>query len=60
MLQKKFSQAWVSVRQAFLDLDSDKDGYINQYDMMRYFGDENIDGLDLQKLFHEKGRVIES
>jgi hypothetical protein len=27
---------------------------------MRYFGDENIDGLDLQKLFLEKGRLIKN
>lgn len=41
-----------------MDLDSNKDGYIEIYDMLRYFGDENIDNLDLKKLFYEKGRVL--
>lgn len=46
------------MRQAFLDLDSNKDGYIEIYDMLRYFGDENIDNLDIKKLFQEKGRML--
>ena len=28
LLKHKFSNLWVSVRKAFLDLDSDKDGFI--------------------------------
>jgi len=59
MLKNKFSNLWVSVRKAFLDLDSDKDGYIVAEDIQRYFGDEdNLDMVDLKRLMKEKQGAI--
>ena len=52
-IKNKFSSSFVSVRKAFLDLDSNKDGYIEQDDILRFFGDE-IDQRDLAKLFIQK------
>lgn len=43
----------MSVRRAFLDLDQNKDGLIEQDDILRYFGDD-IDQRDLQKLLAQK------
>lgn len=40
-LKDKFQKNWVSVRKAFLDLDSDYDGFISVEDIIRYFGNEN-------------------
>jgi len=40
-LKDKFSKNWISVRKAFLDLDSDYDGFITVDDIIRYFGTEN-------------------
>ncbi len=38
LLKDKFSNNWESVRKAFLDLDSDYDGYITIEDILRHFG----------------------
>jgi hypothetical protein len=58
-LKNKFSNLWVSVRKAFLDLDSDKDGYVVAEDIQRYFGDEdNLDMVDLRRLMKEKQGTI--
>ena len=56
LIKNKFSNNWVSVRRAFLDLDLDHDGYITSLDIMRFFGDSNkeIDFNDLLKLIYEK------
>lgn len=40
-LKDKFAKVWVSVRKAFLDLDTDHDGFISVEDIIRYFGTEN-------------------
>ena len=40
-LKEKFTNTWVSVRKAFLDLDIDHDGYISAEDIIRYFGTDN-------------------
>jgi hypothetical protein len=40
-LKEKFSKNWVSVRKAFLDLDTDYDGFISVEDILRYFGTDN-------------------
>ena len=46
------------MRKAFLELDSDRDGYIEAADIVRYFGDEDsIDLIDLKKLMREKKRL---
>lgn len=59
LLKHKFSNLWVSVRKAFLDLDTDKDGYIVAEDIQRYFGDEdNLDMVDLRRLMLEKQGTI--
>lgn len=51
-LQNKFANNWVSVRKAFLDLDVDKDGFINSEDIIRFFGNsiKEVDFNDLIKL----------
>lgn len=50
-LKDKFAKCWVSVRKAFLDLDTDHDGYISVEDIIRYFGTENeFSFQDLKKL----------
>lgn len=48
----KFANNWVSVRKAFLDLDTDYDGFVTVEDLIRFFGSENkeIDFNDLKKL----------
>jgi Ca2+-binding EF-hand superfamily protein len=54
-LKDKFSKNWVSVRKAFLDLDTDHDGYISVEDVLRYFGTENeFSYQDLKKLMQDK------
>ena len=55
MIKNKFSTLWVSVRKAFLDLDSNKDGFVEVSDFLRYFGDHvDIDPVDMQKLIQDK------
>lgn len=45
----------MSVRQAFLALDSDHDGYITVEDLLRKFGDfADLNFNDLKKLVHAK------
>ena len=51
IIKDKFANNWVSVRKAFLDLDSDYDGYVTVEDILRYFGDnKEFDFNDLKKL----------
>lgn len=55
MIKIKFSGLWVSVRKAFLDLDSNKDGLVEVSDFLRYFGDhDDIDPVDMKKLIQDK------
>ena len=57
LIKRKFQEILVSVRKAFLDLDLDRDGYIEPVDIIRYFGDDDpIDIVDLNKLMQEKIR----
>jgi Ca2+-binding EF-hand superfamily protein len=43
------------VRKAFLDLDTDHDGYISVEDVLRYFGTDNeFSYQDLKKLMQDK------
>lgn len=45
----------MSVRKAFLDIDENKDGFIDAADIMRFFADEDpIDSVLLEKLMREK------
>jgi hypothetical protein len=49
--KEKFANCWVSVRKAFLDLDTDHDGFVSVEDIIRYFGTDNeISFQDLKKL----------
>jgi Ca2+-binding EF-hand superfamily protein len=42
------------VRKAFLDLDTDYDGYVTIEDILRNFGADNVDFNDLKKLIKDK------
>ena len=54
-LRTKFSNAYHSVRKAFLGLDADYDGFITTEDLLRYFGnDTTINYTDLKKLMIDK------
>lgn len=53
-MKDKCAKAWVSVRKAFLDLDTDHDGYITVEDIIRYFGTET----DFQ--YHEVKKLLMS
>lgn len=56
LIKMKFANNWVSVRKAFLDLDTDYDGFVTVEDLIRFFGSENkeIDFNDLKKLIQDK------
>jgi len=56
LLKRKFANNWTSVRKAFLDLDTDYDGFITVEDVLRYFGPDTKEfGFnDLKKLMEEK------
>ena len=58
MIKDRFANNWVSVRKAFLDLDTDYDGFVTVEDILRYFGAESsnkeFDFKDLQKLIVDK------
>ena len=47
-IKLRFSSLWVSVRKAFLELDFNKDGFIEASDILRFFGDDN--DIDLVEL----------
>ena len=52
LLKEKFSNNWVSIRKAFLNLDTDYDGFITAEDIARQFGkdDQKLDFRDLRTL----------
>lgn len=52
LLKEKFSNNWVSIRKAFLNLDTDYDGFITAEDIARQFGkdDQKLDFRDLRIL----------
>ena len=56
VIKDKFANNWVSVRKAFLDLDSDYDGFVTVEDIIRYFDSDNkeFDFKDLTKLIIDK------
>ena len=56
-IKVKFGTKWENVRKAFLDLDGDYDGWINEADFLKVFETESekIDLKDLTKLIKEKG-----
>lgn len=55
MIKMKFSDAYHTVRQAFLALDTDYDGYITLEDILRHFDKgHNFNGEDLKKLITDK------
>ena len=55
VLKLKLSMTYVSVREAFLHLDSDYDGFIQVEDILRHFKPEDgIDFYDLKKLMQDK------
>lgn len=56
LIKDKFANNWVSVRKAFLDLDTDYDGFVTVEDIMRYFGNDNkeFDFNDMKKLIQDK------
>lgn len=45
-IRRKFANNWTSVRKAFLDVDSDHDGYITAVDIAKVHGGK-IDYKDL-------------
>jgi len=56
LLKLKFGNNWDSVRKAFLDLDTDYDGFVTVEDILRYFDSDSdkINFHDLKKLFRDK------
>jgi Ca2+-binding EF-hand superfamily protein len=54
VIKDKFANNWVSVRKAFLDLDTDYDGFVTVEDLLRFFGDKEFDFSDLKKLIFDK------
>ncbi len=57
MLRVRFQNMWTSVRRAFLDLDTDQDGYVGPEDIIRHFNQavKEINFNDLRKLMADKG-----
>lgn len=55
-MKLKFGNNWDSVRKAFLDLDTDYDGFVTVEDILRYFDSDSdkINFHDLKKLFKDK------
>lgn len=54
-LKIKFSNCFESVRKAFLELDSDRDGFITIEDILKHFGNErDLLFNDLKKLMKDK------
>ena len=56
MLKTRFQNTWTSVRRAFLDLDTNQDGYVGPEDIIRYFNQavKEINFNDLKKLMLDK------
>lgn len=56
LIKVKLANNWVSVRKAFLDLDSDYDGFVTVDDILRVLGgeDKGMDYKDLTKLINDK------
>jgi Ca2+-binding EF-hand superfamily protein len=56
LIKDKLASNWVSVRKAFLDLDTDYDGYVTVEDILRVLGsdDKDVDFNDLAKLIKDK------
>lgn len=52
-IRSKVSEKWVSVRQAFLDLDLDHDGFIEAKDVLNVLGETKIEYFLLKKLFKD-------
>ena len=55
-MKDKCANNWDSVRKAFLDLDTDYDGFITVEDILRYFGNDSkeFNFNDLKKLITDK------
>ena len=55
-IKDKLANNWVSVRKAFLDLDTDYDGFVTVEDILRILGgdDKDLDYNDLSKLIIDK------
>ena len=49
-LKTKFGSNYNSVRKAFLDLDTDYDGVITEYDLANFLQGDGTDVNDLKKL----------
>jgi Ca2+-binding EF-hand superfamily protein len=58
LIKDKLASNWVSVRKAFLDLDTDYDGYVTVEDILRVLGsdDKDVDFNDLAKLIKDKDK----
>jgi Ca2+-binding EF-hand superfamily protein len=56
LIKERFANNWVSVRKAFLDLDSDYDGFVTVEDILRLCGGDSkdIDFNDIKKLINDK------
>ena len=55
MLKRKFASNYESVREAFLHIDTDYDGFITVEDILKHFKPEDkIDYHDLKKLVDDK------